>query len=120
MAKICDWFRDDDCDLPCDGLDPSCSMYSGDLIDENKDANPMSKKGNMAYWDAIDELTEGYVRQLVACSINPVRFGDEEDADEEDDHADAVMDIGKQITEFATKLLESQYGALFPYVDENY
>ena len=31
-----------------------------------------------------------------------------------------AAEISKQITEFATKLLESKYGAEFPYVDENY
>jgi hypothetical protein len=34
--------------------------------------------------------------------------------------AEGIMEIGKEITEFAVKLLEEHYGANFPYVDENY
>ena len=73
----------------------------------------VSKKGNLSYWDAIDELTEEYVRNLLAFS-NPEVQIDEEDED------DIVLELGKEITEFATKLLEERLNAEFPYVDENY
>lgn len=77
---------------------------------------PMSKKGNMAYWDAIDNLATDYTQKLIECSTKPVKLGDGFVLDDDD----AILEISKQITEFATKLLESQYGAEFPYVDENY
>lgn len=31
MGKICDWYRTDSCDRPCDGLNSSCGEYCGDL-----------------------------------------------------------------------------------------
>ena len=90
----------------------------------------MNKKGNMAYWDAIDHLTEEYVRQLVKYSTTKANlYGyeyTEDDIEEMDDEEleDAkergVMEVAKDITEFAVKLLEEHYSAEFPYVDENY
>ena len=71
------------------------------------------KKANMAYWDSIDGLAEEYVKQLIAHSMPSVVIDDEE-------YDDAVLELGKEITEFATKLLEERLGAEFPYVDENY
>ena len=71
------------------------------------------KKANMAYWDSIDGLAEEYVVQLIAHSMPSVVIDDEE-------YDDAVLELGKEITEFATKLLEERLGAEFPYVDENY
>ena len=37
MAKICDWYRDNSCDCLCDGLNPNCENYSGDLKLENSE-----------------------------------------------------------------------------------
>ena len=74
----------------------------------------MNKKSNMAYWDAIDGLAEDYVRELIEFSQNPIKVDDDEDED------DVFMDISKEITELAIKLLEERFSAYFPYVDENY
>lgn len=74
----------------------------------------MSKKGNMAYWDSIDELAEDYVRELLAYSQSPLKVDEDEDED------DVFMDVSKEITELAVRLLEERFGADFPYVDENY
>lgn len=89
-----------------------------------------NKKENMMYWDAIDSLTEGYVKKLVKLSTTKVNmYGScyteddiqEMDAEERKEaREEGVMEIAKEITEFAVKLLEEQYGAKFPYVDENY
>lgn len=84
--------------------------------DESLDCKPMSKKGNMAYWDAIDELSTEFASKLIECSTRPVKYGDEFVLDDDD----IMIDISKQIIEFATNLLMSEYGAEFPYVDENY
>ena len=90
----------------------------------------MNKKANMAYWDAIDTLTEEYVRKLVEYNTTKDSlYGyeyTEEDIEEMDDEEreeareQGVMEVAKDITEFAVKLLEDHYGANFPYVDENY
>ena len=74
----------------------------------------MNKKANMAYWDGIDALTEDYVRELLGFSQSPIRVDTDEDED------DVFMDVSKEITELAVKLLEEHFGADFPYVDENY
>ena len=71
------------------------------------------KKANMAYWDEIDDHTEEYVKQLLAMS-------DRYCVDEDEDFDDIVTEMAKEITEFATKLLEERLNAEFPYVDENY
>ena len=76
-----------------------------------KNEEVYSKKGNMAYWDSIDEISEDYVRRLAEMSDVPVSF-DEEGQD--------LLDIGKEITELAVKLLEERCNAEFPYVDGNY
>ena len=68
------------------------------------------KKANMAYWDHIDWLAEGYLKELLTYSMPMVVL---EDVDGK------VLEIGKEITELAIKMLES-HGANFPYVDENY
>lgn len=86
-----------------------------DYIEE--DVCTMSKKGNMAYWDAIDDLATEYVEQLIGFSTKSVKNGDDFVLNDDDD---SLTYISKRITEFATNLLESEYGAEFPYVDENY
>ena len=90
----------------------------------------MNKKANMAYWDTIDNLAESYVKKLIKYSETKVNvYGscyEEEDIKEMDAEErkeareEGIMEIGKEITEFAVKLLEKHYGARFPYVDENY
>ena len=71
----------------------------------------MGKKGNMIYWDAIDELAENYVRQLIELSTQRVSICEDDDI---------IMDLGKRIAEFATNLLTEEISAEFPYIDENY
>lgn len=75
----------------------------------------MNKKSNMAYWDEIDHLAEIYIKKLVKYSDTKVNLYGSCYTKEE-----GIMEIGKEITEFAVKLLEEHYGANFPYVDENY
>lgn len=75
----------------------------------------MNKKANMAYWDAIDGVTEDYLRSLLEFSHSPLKLVDE---DENED--DVFLRLGKEITEVAIKMLEDNFGAYFPYVDENY
>lgn len=74
------------------------------------------KKANMAYWDEIDWVTEDYVKALIVRSHKEIPTGDEF----EEEFDDVVLELGKEITEFATKLLEERLGAEFPYVDEDY
>ena len=70
------------------------------------------KKANMAQWDMIDDLTENYVKCLLSFSHKEIP--------EDEEFDDVVLELGKEITEFATKLLEERLNAEFPYVDENY
>ena len=74
----------------------------------------MNKKANMAYWDAIDGVTEDYLRALLEFNNSPLKVPDDEDED------DVFLRLGKEITEAAIKMLEDNFGAYFPYVDENY
>ena len=76
------------------------------------DTAKINKKYNMAYWDAIDNLSENYIRNLIEFSVEKVSMY-------EDDYDD-IIDLAKEITEFATKLLEEKISAEFPYIDENY
>ena len=76
------------------------------------DTEKVNKKYNMAYWDEIDNLSENYIRNLIEFSVEKVSMY-------EDDYDD-IMDLAKEITEFATKLLEEKISAEFPYIDENY
>lgn len=68
------------------------------------------KKANMAYWDNIDWLAEGYLRELLTYSMPDVVLEDEDSE---------ILEMGKEITELAIQMLERR-GANFPYVDENY
>ena len=73
-----------------------------------------AKKANMAYWDSIDDLTEEYVRALLKFTHSPIRVDENEDED------DVFLEVSKEVTELAVKLLEERFSAEFPYVDENY
>lgn len=83
-----------------------------DFYNKISDAAKINKKYNMAYWDAIDNLSEDYIRNLIEFSTEKVSIY-------EDDYDD-IMDLAKEITEFATKLLEEKISAEFPYIDEDY
>ena len=76
------------------------------------DTATRDKKSNVFYWDTIDRLSENYVRDLIEFSTEKVSIY-------EDDY-DNLMALAKEVTEFATKLLEEKISAEFPYVDENY
>ena len=74
----------------------------------------LSKKGNMMYWDEIDYLSEEYVKQIIEFSTKKLDIPDfvgEEDM---------IVEVGKEVTECIINYLEKNYGAEFPYVDENY
>ena len=75
----------------------------------------MDKKANMRYWDAIDGVTEDYLRALLEFSQSPLKL-----VDEDEDEDDVFLRLGKEITELAIKMLEDNFSADFPYVDENY
>ena len=80
-----------------------------------------NKKANMAYWDMIDDLTESYVKDLMAFSQKDISTDEDEFEEEfEESFDDVVLELGKEITEFATKLLTERLNAEFPYVDEDY
>ena len=69
----------------------------------------MNKKNNTAYWDAIDNLTEEYVRNMLEMSVPSIVL-----------EYDDILALGKEITDFVVAHLEKEVGANFPYVDENY
>lgn len=69
----------------------------------------MDKKANMAYWDAIDEITEDYVRNMLDMSVPSITL-----------EYDDILSLGKEITDFVVAHLKNEVGANFPYVDENY
>lgn len=90
------------------------NIDDGDFEIKFEEEVKMNKKNNMAYWDGIDGLAEDYVRELLAYSQSPTKV----DVDEDED--DVFMEVSKEITELAVKLLEERFGADFPYVNENY
>ena len=83
-----------------------------DFYNKISDSAKINKKYNMSYWDAIDNLSEYYIRNLIEFSTEKVSIY-------EDDYDD-IMGLAKEITEFATKLLEEKISAEFPYIYENY
>ena len=74
----------------------------------------MSKKGNMAYWDEIDGVSEDYVRNIIEFSTRNIKIPDFMTED------DVILEVGKEVTECIVNYLEKHYGAEFPFVDENY
>jgi len=72
-----------------------------------------SEKASMAYWDSIDHTTEDYVRALLEYSIPKVKLGNE-DGDEDMQ----VMELAKEITEFAVEHLSENAGANYPFFEE--
>lgn len=69
----------------------------------------MGKKGNMVYWDAIDDLCEQFTRDLVGFSVPEVEMDDNN-----------ILYLQNEIRDLAIKFLEKESKARFPYVDENY
>lgn len=62
-------------------------------------------KQNAAYWDQIDWLAEGYVRNLLQHSYPPIEID-----------ANKAIEIGKFVTEFTVKMLEERCKAKFPVI----
>lgn len=87
-----------------------------------------NKKANAEYWDEIDHTSENYVSELLKFSTKEIKLAGlpynkdgtiKNTSDIEAAKEHTILEIGKDITEFAVKLLEEKYGAEFPYVDEN-
>ena len=74
----------------------------------------MSKKGNMAYWDEIDAVSEEYVRQIIEFSIKELKIPEFMTED------DVILEAGKEVAECVINYLEQHFGAEYPVVDENY
>lgn len=74
----------------------------------------IDKKRNMEYWDAIEGVSEEYVRQIIEFSIKELKIPDFMTED------DVLLEAGKMVTEHLINYLENTCGAEFPYVDENY
>ncbi len=69
----------------------------------------MGKKGNVIYWDAIDDLCEKFTQDLFDFSVPEV------DVDDDD-----ILYLKNEIRDFAVKLLEKESAAKFPFVDEDF
>lgn len=91
------------------------------------------KKDNMYYWDTIDELTVGFVNELLKKSYCEITHGDEtipfenneEYVYEEDEFVpiieeDILWDVTADVRDAVIALLEEEYKAFFPYVEEEY
>lgn len=85
------------------------------VLEEADSKTTMSKKGNMAYWDTIDALAEGFVKALVELSTTPVTLGNEFLEPEDD-----ILEMGKMVTEFTISLLQEEFNAVYPYVEGDY
>ena len=69
----------------------------------------MGKKGNVIYWDAIDDLCERFTRELLDFSVP------ETDVDDDD-----ILYWKNEIRDFAVEFLEKESEARFPFVDEDF
>ena len=85
-----------------------------DFRNKVSDYAKVSKKGNMAYWDAIDAVSEEYVRQIIEFSVKQLKIPEFMNED------DVILEVGKEVTECVVNYLEEHFGAEFPIVDENY
>lgn len=72
----------------------------------------LHKKGNVAMWDAIDNLAEEYIKKVLEYSDKKI---DPKEIDE-----DTLTAIGKDVTEMVIDALEKDFGAEFVYADCNY
>jgi hypothetical protein len=79
------------------------------FCNKTTDYATMGKKGNMIYWDAIDDLCERFTQDLLIFSVPEVDLDD-----------DTILSLQNQIRDFAVELLEKESAARFPYIDENY
>ena len=72
------------------------------------------KKTNLEYWDLIDDCAQKHVRSVMSLSVKTITVPEGMSME------DVAMEVGKMLTEHLINCLEQQYGAEFPYVDENY
>ena len=69
----------------------------------------MGKKGNVIYWDAIDDLCERFTRELIDFSVPDANVNDDE-----------ILYWKNEIRDFAVEFLQRESEARFPFVDENF
>lgn len=81
---------------------------------KTSDYATMGKKGNMIYWDAIDAVSEEYVRNIIEFSTKEIKIPAYMTKD------DVILEVGKRVTDCIIEYLEEAYNAEFPVVDENY
>ena len=81
---------------------------------KTKDYATMSKKGNMVYWDAIDGVSEEYVRNIIDFSTKDIAIPSHMTED------DVLLEVGKEVAECVVNYLEQHFGAEYPVVDEDY
>lgn len=72
----------------------------------------MNKKENMQFWDEIDAVSEEFVKNFLACSVESISLNDDE-----------IFDISKLIQVTMLNSL-NEYNidtdTCYPYSDENY
>ena len=69
-----------------------------------------NKKSNVRYWDGIDAIAEGFIRNLIKES--PVKVSSSK-------VESCITDIYKETLEVAIQKLE-EMGLVFPFVEGNY
>ncbi|MEE1504757.1 MAG: hypothetical protein UGF89_11005 [Acutalibacteraceae bacterium] len=77
-----------------------------------------SKKGNMAYWDVIENRSEEFLKVLIEYLCEIEYTGSVGSLEEAKD--DAVTEANMPVVEFTTELLIKEFDAFYPYVDEDY
>jgi hypothetical protein len=97
-----------------DGNKEEIRMDKLPFRNKTTDYATMGKKGNMIYWDAIDAVSEEYVRQIIEFSTKELKIPEFMTED------DVLLEAGKMVTEHLVNYLENICSAEFPYIDENY
>ena len=85
------------------------------------------KKDNMVYWDEIDDMVLEFLKKLSEYSYTRVKRYYEEDEDDWEEYEEESCEItdefiwaSNDVRDFAVALLEKEFEAWFPYVDETY
>jgi hypothetical protein len=85
----------------------------------------LRKKDNMVYWDEIDDVVLEFLKKISDYSYTRVkRYYEEDDEDwteyEEEDLeiTDEFIWASNDVRDFVVALLEKDFKAWFPYVDE--
>ena len=84
-------------------------MSNLEFRNKTTDYATMGKKGNVIYWDAIDDLCEKFTLELLDFSVPKLDIDD-----------DDVLYWKNEIRDFAVQFLESHSDARFPFVDEDF